>query len=63
MILSLFLRIFLFINSINPKNNDSIIDQFINDPKRLTLKEKKLAKKEAKIAEQRKAIEEKLKNQ
>ena len=61
--LPLFFVIMELINKKILKNNDSIVDQFVNDPNRLTLKEKRLARKQAKIEEQRKAIEEKLKNQ
>ncbi len=51
-----------FINKKILKNDDSIIDQFINDPKRLTLKEKKLEWKKARIETKQRRIAERLKN-
>ncbi|MCR5647385.1 MAG: HAD-IC family P-type ATPase [Acholeplasmatales bacterium] len=51
-----------FINKKILKNDDGIIDQFINDPKRLTLKEKKLEWKKARIETKQRRIAERLKN-
>ena len=58
--LPLFFGLMEFVNKKVLKNNDSIVDQFINDPKRLTNKEKILAIKQARIEAKRKKIEEKL---
>ena len=55
-----FFGIIEFINKKILKNNDGIIDQFINDPKRLTLKEKKLEWKKARIETKQRRIAEKL---
>ena len=55
-----FFGIIEFINKKILKNNDGIIDQFINDPKRLTLKEKKLEWKKARIETKQRKIAEKL---
>jgi cation-transporting ATPase E len=60
--LPLFFLTIEFINKKILKNNDSIIDQFINDPKRLTKKEKILAWKKAKLEAKQRRIQDKLKN-
>ncbi len=56
----LFFLIIEFINRKILKNDDSIIESFVNDPKHLTLRQKYLAKKKAKIEKEEKEIEEKL---
>lgn len=48
--LPLFFLIIEFVNKKILKNDESIVDSFINDPKRLTLKEKRLARKKEKMA-------------
>ena len=60
--LPLFFGLIELINKKILKNNDSIVDQFINDPKRLSIKEKRLERKKLKIEKQQKDIEERLNN-
>ena len=48
--LPLFFLVIEFVNKKILKNDESIVDSFINDPKRLTLKEKRLARKKEKMA-------------
>ncbi len=60
--LPIFFGVIEFINKKILKNDDGIIDQFINDPKRLTLKEKKLEWKKARIETKQRRIAERLKN-
>ena len=56
----LFFLIIEFINRKILKNDDSIIDSFVNDPKHLTVRQKYLARKKAKIEKEEQEIEEKL---
>ena len=60
--LPLFFLIIEFVNKKILKNNDSIIDNFVNNPKRLSLKQKRLEFKKARIEAKQKRLAEKMKN-
>ena len=60
--LPLFFLIIEFVNRKILKNNDSIIDNFVNNPKRLSLKQKRLEFKKARIEAKQKRLAEKIKN-